>query len=89
MDGEAGWWITSGNIGLPPQARVMGVGRQQHPTPCLVQPIGAHGGEVMYFGSFCFRGELGFLNCDDICICVVDKQFELLEFVFNSFYVEV
>ena len=22
------------------------------PTPCLVQPIGAHGGKVMYFGSF-------------------------------------
>ena len=32
MDGEAGWWTTSGNIGLPPLARVMGVGRQQqHP----------------------------------------------------------
>ena len=29
MDGEAGWWATSGNIGLPPLARVMGVGRQQ------------------------------------------------------------
>ena len=29
MDGEAGWWTTRGNIGLPPQARVMGVGRQQ------------------------------------------------------------
>ena len=28
--------------------------------PCLVQPIRAHGGEVMYFGSFSFRGELGF-----------------------------
>ena len=33
MDGEAGWWTTSGKIGLPPQATVMGVGRQQHPTP--------------------------------------------------------
>ena len=32
MDGEAGWWTTSGNIGLPPLARAMGVGRQQqHP----------------------------------------------------------
>ena len=30
------------------------------PTPCRVQPIGAHGGEVMYFVSSCFRGELGF-----------------------------
>ena len=29
MDGEAGWWTTSGNIGLPPLARVMGVSRQQ------------------------------------------------------------
>ena len=29
MDGEAGWWTTSGNIGLTPLARVMGVGRQQ------------------------------------------------------------
>ena len=29
MDGEAGWWTTSRNIGLPPLARVMGVGRQQ------------------------------------------------------------
>ena len=31
MDGEAGWWTASGNIGLPPLARVMGVGRQQQP----------------------------------------------------------
>ena len=38
------------------------------PNSCLVQPIGTHGGEVMYFGCVCFRGELGFLNCDDICI---------------------
>ena len=29
MDREAGWWTTSGNIGLPPLARAMGVGRQQ------------------------------------------------------------
>ena len=33
MDGEAGWWTTSGNIGLSPLARVMGVGRQQHHHP--------------------------------------------------------
>ena len=31
------------------------------PTSCPVQPIGTHGGEVMYFGYVCFRGELGFL----------------------------
>ena len=41
------------------------------PTSCLVQPIGAHGCEVMYFGCFGFWGELGFLNCDDVCMCVV------------------
>ena len=37
----------------------------------------------------CVRGELGFLNYDDICMCVVNKQFELLEFVFNSVYVDL
>ena len=30
MYGEAGWWTTSGNIGLPPLARVMGVGIQHN-----------------------------------------------------------
>ena len=53
----------------------------------LVQPVGTYGGEVMYFGCVCFRGELDFLNCDDICMCVVNKQFKLLEFVFDSVYV--
>ena len=55
------------------------------PTSCLGQPIGAHSGEVMYFGCVCFKGELGFLNCDDICMCVMNKQFELLEFVLIPF----
>ena len=41
------------------------------PYPAIVQPIGTHGGEVMCFRCVCFRGELGFLNCDDICMCVV------------------
>ena len=50
-----------------------------------MQPIGTHGSEVMYFGRVYFRGEIGFLNCDDICMCVVNKQFELLEFVFIPF----
>ena len=57
------------------------------PISCLVQPIGAHCCEVMYFGCFGFSGELGFLNCDDVCMCVVNKQFELLEFVSESVYV--
>ena len=42
----------------------------------------------MYFGCFDFRDEFGFLNCDDICMCVVNEQFELLEFVFESVYVD-
>ena len=53
-----------------------------------MQPIVAHCCEVMYFGCFEFRGELGFLNCDDVCMCVVNKQFELLEFVSESVYVD-
>ena len=32
----------------------------------------------MYFGCVCFRGQPDFLNCDDVCMCVVIKQFELL-----------
>ena len=35
--------------------------------------------KFMYFWSVCFRDKRGFLNCDDICMCVVNKQFELLE----------
>ena len=54
-----------------------------------MQPVGTHGGEFMYFERVCFRDELGFLNCDDICMCVVNKQFELLEFVFDSVYVDM
>ena len=49
------------------------------PTSCLVQPIGSLCCEVMYYGCFGFRGELGFLNCDDVCMCVVNKQFQLLD----------
>ena len=49
-----------------------------------MQPIVAR-----LFRCFGFRGELGFLNCDDICMCDVNKQFELLEFVFDSVYVDL
>ena len=51
--------------------------------------IGAHVGKLMYFESFCYKGELGFLNCDAICMCVVNKQIELLEFVFVYVYVDL
>ena len=50
-----------------------------------MQPIGTHRGEIMYFGCVYVMGELGFWNCDDICVCVVSKQFQLLEFVLMSF----
>ena len=40
------------------------------------------------FGCFGFRGELGFLNCD-VCMSVVNKQLELLEFVSESVYVDL
>ena len=54
-----------------------------------MQPIVAHCCEVMYFGCFDFRGELSFLNCDDICMYIVKKQFDLFEFVFVSVYVDL
>ena len=49
--------------------------------------IGTHSGEVMFFGCVCFMVVYrpGFLNCDDICMCVVNKQFELLEFAVSVF----
>ena len=52
-----------------------------------MHPIRVHCCEVMNFGRFGFRGELGFRNCDDVCMCVVNKQFELFEFVSESVYV--
>ena len=39
---------------------------------------------VVKLWEFCFRGELGCLNCNDICMCVVNKKF-----VFNSVYVDL
>ena len=43
----------------------------------------------MYFGCFGFRGELGILNCDDVCVCLVNKQFGLIEIVFDSVCVDL
>ena len=54
-----------------------------------MQPISTHGGEVMYFVCVYLRVELGFLNGDDNCICIVNNQFELLKFVFDSAYDEI
>ena len=68
-----------------PRCPVVKYVRHRGDDSCLVQPIG----EVMYFWCFGFRGELGFLNCDDGCMCVVNKQFELLDFVSESVYVDL
>ena len=45
LDREAGWWTTSGNIRLPPLARVMGVGRQQHKLSKRRLPTNCQNGE--------------------------------------------
>ena len=34
-------------------------------------------------------GELGFQNGGDICMCVMNKQFKLPEFVFDSVHVDL
>ena len=45
--------------------------------------------KLCVFGCFGFRCEFGFLNFDDVCMCVVNKQFKLLEFVSESVYVDL
>ena len=59
------------------------------PTFWLVQPIVARCYEVMYCGCFGIRSQLGFLISYDICMCVVNKKFELIEFVFEPVYVDL
>ena len=54
--------------------------------PCMVSVLSAVKLYIIFFG---FRVELGFLNFDDDCMCVVNKQFELLEFVSESVYVDL
>ena len=39
--------------------------------------------------EFLLWGELSFLNCDDIYMYVINKQFELIEFVFESVHVDL
>ena len=75
--------------GMSVVVNVVVSGECDEPTSCLVQPIVAHCCEVMYFGCFDLMGELGFLNCDDVCMHIVNKQFELLEFVFESVNVDL
>ena len=39
MTEKLGWWTHSGNIGLPPLARVMGVGRQQQDMKAIMEKV--------------------------------------------------
>ena len=59
------------------------------PPPALCNLSVCTSVKLSIFWCFGFRGELGFLNCDDVCMCVVNKQFELLEFVSESVYVDL
>ena len=40
-------------------------------------------------GGFRFRGDLGVLNCNDICICAVNKQFVLYSVYVDLQYDEI
>ena len=39
--------------------------------------------------EFLLWDQLGFLTCDNICMCVVNTQFGLLDFLFDSVYVDL
>ena len=81
-------------IELPQQTRVKGVGRHNttSPPPALCNLSLCTAVKLCTFGVLTLgviRGEFGFLNCDDIFMWVVNNQFELLEFVFESVYVDL
>ena len=64
MDGEAGWWTASGNIGLPPLARVMGVGRQQH-LEIRRNGMGRWVWDVENIRNELIRGEIGWSTFEE------------------------
>ena len=45
--------------------------------------------KLCIFGVLALGVSLVSWNCDDACMCVVNKQFELLEFVSESVYVDL
>ena len=59
------------------------------PPPALCNLSVRTAVKLCILGVFGFRGELGFPYCDDVCKCVVNKQFELIEFVSESVYVDL
>ena len=54
------------------------------PPPALCNISVRTAVKLCILGELGFRGELGYMNCDEVCMCVVNKQFELLEFVSES-----
>ena len=59
------------------------------PPPALCNLSVRTAVKLCILGVLAFGVSLVFLNCDDVCMCVVNKQFELLEFVSESVYVDL
>ena len=66
MDREAGWWTTSGNIGLPPLARAMGVGRQQQDVTCYLLTCGCSATSNWKPGPHAVSTIVKYLQIDDV-----------------------
>ena len=59
------------------------------PPPALCNLSARTVVKLCTLGVFDLGVSFGFMNCDDICMCIVNKQFELLEFVFDSVYIDL
>ena len=59
------------------------------PPPALCNLLVRTDVKLCIFCVLALGVNFGFLNCDDVCMCVVNKQFELLEFVSESVYVDL
>ena len=81
MNGEAGWWTTSGNIGIPPLARIMGVGRQQQQQywSSIFRPDAIPGVNHMYgmqyqiVRNIILWAKLNFYSCTSLCVQFLHK----------------
>ena len=58
------------------------------PPPALCSPLVRTVVKLCTLGVLDLGLSFGFLDCD-VCMCVVNKHFELLEFVFDSVYVDL
>ena len=57
------------------------------PPPALCNLSVRTAVKLSILGVLALGVSLVFLNCGDVCMCVVNKPFELLEFVYESVYV--